>query len=611
MKQIKRRLFVAWLSLGTICLFSQEVSNSVNESSISPSQESASSDSVSNSSSTDKPKRLSLEGLSPRNWNDQTRTQLAQSLLENDNWQESADILTQWMTQHYSPETAETPAWHEISTFAQFCDICSSKKKIKAMNQDVLSWLLKDPALTHDFVDNYDQQYDFFRGVLNVLSDLKKSEPTRFPKYNRLALAMAFVWDRPPPDAPHHQVPVEAISKDTSTVLQKFQFWVDMNESKKTQFDLSSLEVEQLKFIVDATAPLDELKWAHENVPLNRYNFDKIYFTIKYDEKRLKKNVYDWPHPSYALQEILKFGGICVDQAYYAAMVGKSYGIPTLYFVGQGRGAGHAWVGFMRDKNIWNMDCGRYRYDNFATGQAIDPQTRGPISDHVLAYLAESFRETKEYQVSDAHYQIARSYMNAKENDKALFALDQSIKACPRYLEPWKLKTDILETKPLDETYRKHLENMLVQFTRFTDERVDSELKLVSYSKSIGDEAGAKRMENLVITDNLSKRPDLSAEVYRRRIEALFKKDDWQGSLMSFRDAVTKLKSETGAIYQLLIYYGTYSIKHGHPADADKAISEFRSGVYMDPTVKQSVDGFQDWCHKTAKADTTAKNSDK
>ena len=76
--------------------------------------------------------------------------------------------------------------------------------------------------------------------------------------------------------------------------------------------------------------------------------FAKAFKSIQYDKPRLSAGVFSWPNGPYTLASISERGGICVDQAYFSSMSGKAKGIPTLTFVGQGSGGGHAWFGFLK-----------------------------------------------------------------------------------------------------------------------------------------------------------------------------------------------------------------------------------------------------------------------
>jgi hypothetical protein len=94
----------------------------------------------------------------------------------------------------------------------------------------------------------------------------------------------------------------------------------------------------------------------------------------------------------FTLQNILKYGGVCADQAYFAMEVGKSIGVPTAYDVGSSAVAGHAWVGFLQAdgaKGSWNFDVGRFGPYNGVRGTVDDAQGREAIPDSQVSVLAE------------------------------------------------------------------------------------------------------------------------------------------------------------------------------------------------------------------------------
>ena len=47
----------------------------------------------------------------------------------------------------------------------------------------------------------------------------------------------------------------------------------------------------------------------------------------------------------------------------------------------------------MKSDNRWELDCGRYKNQNYAVGQALDSQTWLPVSDHELEVRVKGFRE--------------------------------------------------------------------------------------------------------------------------------------------------------------------------------------------------------------------------
>jgi len=71
-----------------------------------------------------------------------------------------------------------------------------------------------------------------------------------------------------------------------------------------------------LKFVVDFAAGFDEMAWAQENVQVPLASFGKVYDAVRYRRDRIESRTLVWPKPAYRLPDILRDGGICVDQAY-------------------------------------------------------------------------------------------------------------------------------------------------------------------------------------------------------------------------------------------------------------------------------------------------------
>jgi hypothetical protein len=92
------------------------------------------------------------------------------------------------------------------------------------------------------------------------------------------------------------------------------------------------------------------------------------------------------------LPNILRFGGVCADQAHFAATVGKAIGVPTAYTSGRSSRVSHAWVGFLQSdgrRGWWNFNSGRYRAYQGVRGVVFNPQIRRRIPDSYVSLLAD------------------------------------------------------------------------------------------------------------------------------------------------------------------------------------------------------------------------------
>ena len=210
--------------------------------------------------------------------------------------------------------------------------------------------------------------------------------PPIFTNTPRWGIAFSLVFDRPfPEDWPHPQVEQSAVPIGDLDVVQRFNFYVQSNRDHKLEQDPSQLTFEKLKFLVDSEVKLSELEYAQHS-SISYSHFEDAFFFIKYNESRATSGsfAFEWDQPTYLLKDIETNGGICVDQAYYATILGKGRGIPTIYFHGQGTSGGHAWFGYLSNSGKWELDCGRYESQNYPKGYAVDPQTWEPIDDTIL-----------------------------------------------------------------------------------------------------------------------------------------------------------------------------------------------------------------------------------
>jgi hypothetical protein len=220
--------------------------------------------------------------------------------------------------------------------------------------------------------------------VYAMVDALRAKRGEVMDKYPDLAAAICVVHAKPFTRRINENSPKAADPVDL------FDYFVK-NESRMF-FGVKGVPADLLVYVVDTTADVDEMTWA-----LGKYGGDKLvgkrFFDIKYDYEHFRKGT---PKKvtvaGFTLPNILQFGGVCADQAYFAMAVGKSIGVPTAYTVGASGEVGHAWVGFLqadRGKGWWNFDVGRYTAYKGVRGSVIDPTNRESIPDSQVSLLAE------------------------------------------------------------------------------------------------------------------------------------------------------------------------------------------------------------------------------
>jgi hypothetical protein len=306
------------------------------------------------------------------------------------------------------------------------------------MSPGLQAWVLSNDAFSEQFFSNL-KSVDHMPNVLAILEGLHRRDAGKFETYSSLALAIALVYDiAPPPYWPHFQVSPEALPRKLVNPAETYERLAREDSQGRTYHRLTRLPAEELKFIVDSAAQPAELTWAEANVPYHLDDFEQAYGMIKYrNDRAADYSKMIWTGAPYTLQAILRAGGICVDQAYFASEAGKARGIPTLLFTGSGRDARHAWFGFLDGEHKWQLNAGRYAEQRLVTGNAIDPQTWLEMSDHELEFLSERFRALPSFMQSRVNEEFAADFLQVGDIRAAAKAAREAVSYERRNLDGW------------------------------------------------------------------------------------------------------------------------------------------------------------------------------
>lgn len=258
--------------------------------------------------------------------------------------------------------------------------------------RDRIAFLRKNPGLSrtlafliNDAIAAGGQQESpgSVRRPYEVLDQLRAAYADRLDKFSDLTAAVCVVHDRALQRSINEN-PTEAAQPDLI-----WRYFAD-NEARMV-FGIRGVPAELLCYVVDTTTPLREMAWA-----LDKYHgYDQVgrlFFVVRYDYNYLASGKQKAVTVAgFSLPNILKFGGVCADQAYFATAVGKAIGVPTAYTTGSSAEVSHAWVGFLQARGkqaAWNFDIGRYSAYQGVRGLISDPQTRKTIPDGCVSVLA-------------------------------------------------------------------------------------------------------------------------------------------------------------------------------------------------------------------------------
>ncbi len=233
-------------------------------------------------------------------------------------------------------------------------------------------------------------------------------------------------------------------------------------------FGIRNVPARLLIYVVDSCSSIRSMTWA-----LNKYHGDsmvgQLFFSVPYDYSTYlhgtKKEV---DIKGYNLPNILQYGGVCADQAFFASQVGKAIGVPTAYDIGMSSVVGHAWVGFLQqvgNQAAWNFNIGRYSEYRGVVGVVQNPITRRHEPDSFMS-LSGQYIGTTQHQrwnavvltdaalrllaISATHGSFSPPALPANVYGHTAKALDNSVSAqlsllkravnqCDGYAESWML----------------------------------------------------------------------------------------------------------------------------------------------------------------------------
>jgi len=466
-------------------------------------------------------------------------------------------------------------------------------------------WALGNPAFSEEFfgiTSPYDQPVE----VLKILETLYAANPGLFTDYASLALAIAVVYDvPPPPDWPHGQVGEAALPRHLPSPLAAFNFWTKLDQSRQSDLPLRRLPASELKFVVDSATPFAELTWARQAVQLPLAQLARAYDAVKYRNERATSNVFNWPGPDYRLETILQTGGICIDQAYFAANVGKAHGVPTLLFHGAGQDGRHAWFGFL-SANGWVLDAGRYAEQKFVVGQAFDPQTWRYLNDHELVFLSERFHALPLYKLSVINADFAEEYLQNRNVPAAIKAAREAVHREPHNLHAWELlmlgqATAGVGAREMEGTLRE----AAMAFQKYPDLEVSFSRMLVQSLRQRG-EASAATMEEqrLAHKYQASDRSDLSVQTAADMLERSMRDDDFPAQVKAYQSILATYGTGAGMDFydRIVSRFARHCKDAGQPAAGLAALDRARKTLRVEPggQLDQEMTRYADELRQTA-----------
>jgi hypothetical protein len=429
--------------------------------------------------------------------------------------------------------------------------------------------------------------------VAENLCRIFDAQPKEFLEYRNLAMALALVFDQPFPEAwPHPYVERSQIPSGDLDVEKRFAFYVASMAAGNLLLDPRQLTVRELVFVVDSMVELRELAYAQQVKLGTTQRLEQLYPVVPYDQARISQENYMWQGEVYRLFEIGTKGGICVDQAYFVGQTGKAQGVPTVFFLGQGRSGGHAWVGFLRGKEKWVLDVARYEGQDYPVGLTFDPQTWTRLTDAQLRFQIEA-------ETNGAGFARGRLILQwALLNPKADFyreVVAMARKAMPACFEVWELEGQAVSKSEMDEREKQSFWNAwIANFDKEIDMKSRGQRMLLRSMRVAGDEAGANKLQKKIVAENRNKRFDLGIALEADVVFEMVDSGDWVGAQKEMETVLRRFGRNAGGhlFYNLLEPYVRRCLQEKKITEAQsvlKAADDFEAapGSILDTDIKR------------------------
>jgi hypothetical protein len=350
-----------------------------------------------------------------------------------------------------------------LSACREFARYFGAVTSLTPPQKQTLDWLAAQPRLMPTLTSAVCSKDPPDR-LIKVLDLLRSRQPDRLEEYPDLASAVAVVWDKPTArDPTRHE-----FKFDVDRPAALFDYFTDPRNQMR--FDLKTLAWQLDVYVVDLKISTDEIRWAVNRYG-NNYSIADLFFEVVYDDNAYlngdDKKIASHP---YTLQNILQYGGVCVEQAYFADQVAKTLGIPACICESHGGGSGavaHAWLGLLTLQNrkaAWDFQDGRYPEDLYWSADILDPQTHETLTDADVGLLAELENVTPEARQTSALELKLSDLLPLSQ--RADFYL-REIRICPGNGSAWTAVADLGANRQLtpaqSEAFGRDVDQILIQ----------------------------------------------------------------------------------------------------------------------------------------------------
>ncbi len=474
---------------------------------------------------------------------------------------------------------------------------------------ELLAYLRAHAGLAHTLAFAV-RDGDDVSGVYALLDRLRRERPAQLDRFPELAVALCVVRDKPL----HVQLNENRVK--AADPVDLFDYFT--GHERQMFYGLRGVPVELLCYVVDTVASPAELTWAADHYTGTR-DVGRLFFTIDYDTAyyagTAQKKV-DHAPGGYTLPNVLKYGGVCIDQAYFATAVGKALGIPTAIATASSAEAGHAWVGYLRSNGksaAWDFDAGRYDDYKGLRGDVTDPQTGATIADSTVSLLGDligtnAAQRQNAVALTDAAVSLEKAageppaYPAELPNghakprpdgaDGQLDLVEQALRQFAAYPRAWNVVADLARGGQLTEPQKRRWADLVQRMCgpRHPDFALSILGPMVATVADPSEQSGLWD----AVFKLVQARPDLAAEVRFRQASLWEKQDNLPRAGQCYEDVIRHYVNAGPFAVQALRRAETVLKKMGEPA---KVLDLYAGAVKL--VAKPDGAGRSDFMHES------------
>ncbi|MBT3199439.1 MAG: hypothetical protein HN350_05940 [Phycisphaerales bacterium] len=232
--------------------------------------------------------------------------------------------------------------------------------------KELFQWLVANRGLSRVLFRGMEDVSDPRKSLMAVV-ELKPVGNKTLLAYSELVTAFATSRSA----RCYHKQPAPA------SIRESFMYYT----TRKMRYDLKTMPYELSRYLADTELSIKERNWAYGKYSRHPSPVQS-YKALKYDSDHLRDGT---PKKisklEFTLPNLLKVGGVCIEQAYYSSEICKAVGIPAKIVTGRGAsGISHAWtMCFVKTPRShgagWDSSTGRYGSQKYFVGNVQNPAT--------------------------------------------------------------------------------------------------------------------------------------------------------------------------------------------------------------------------------------------